>query len=62
MKTIDGKSLLETGVNNIFVEVIEFPISDRMCSNGSIGFVSNNQIRVGRNWFDFDNRWIVKVN
>jgi hypothetical protein len=34
MKTIDGKSLLETGVNNIFVEVIEFPISDRMCSNG----------------------------
>ncbi len=46
----------------ISVEVIEYPISDRYCSKGSICTLDqkNNQIRCSGAWFSFDDRWIVK--
>ncbi len=57
---IDGKTFLSQGFNNIEVEVIKYPISDRYCQKGTIGTVSDNSIRVGGAWFDLDERWIVK--
>ena len=58
---IDGKSLLETGFISGEVEIMEYPISNRYCYKGKIGKVDKNQIMVGGAWFDFDERWVVRV-
>ena len=56
----DGKAFLDAGFNNVEVEVLKYPISDRYCHKGAVGTVRNKQIRVGGAWFDLDERWIVK--
>lgn len=44
------------------VIIISSPITERMVKSGDKGEVDEitKQIRVGGNWFNFDNRWEVK--
>lgn len=42
--------------------VVEWcPISERYWNEGDIAKVDNSKIRLGRCWFDFDNRYVVKA-
>ncbi len=46
----------------IEVKILEAPISDRMlCNNMGQLDKLKNKIRVGGNWFDFDERWKVAI-
>lgn len=58
---LNGVELLELKPNNIEVEIVESPITERYCKKGDTGTIRNNQIRVGGAWFPFDERWKVIV-
>jgi len=56
----DGYTLLGTGFSgNVIVEYA--PISERMWTKGDEATIRNGQIRLGGCWFDFDDRYVVKV-
>jgi len=48
--------------NQIMVEVIKSPISERYCKPGDIATLDNNtkQIRCGGAWFAFNELWVIK--
>ena len=54
----EGKLGFESLTKHVIVEFA--PISDRMWYKGEEGVIINNQIRLGGNWFNFDERYIVK--
>lgn len=45
-----------------YVTVISAPISERMWTKGEVAKLDeeNAKIRVGGNWFDFDERWEIE--
>lgn len=43
------------------VTVVHAPISERMWKAGDTATIHGGQIRLGGCWFDFDERYIVKL-
>ena len=62
--TIQNNKVLENGIPRYNLDrqvIVEFaPISERMWYKGIEATINFNQIRMGGNWFDFDDRYIVK--
>ena len=59
-KAMPYDAMLGTGFSgNVIVEYA--PISERMWSKGDEATIRNGQIRLGGCWFNFDNRYVVKV-
>lgn len=50
--------------NQRYVKLIYAPLSDRMWSKNQQALIDtdNNKIRIGENWFDFDDRYKVEQN
>ena len=60
MSKEEDYTLLGTGFSgNVIVEYA--PISERMWHKGEEALIRNGQIRIGGCWFNFDNRYVVKV-